>query len=440
MTDSPKILSTDFEDANRKTVNSQPIEGGTCTPVSSSLPPGVPEDLWPTFLQCVSCDRPITALSSFPTCPHCHSSVLKGHYDLSGLDRHQWIQTLRQRPSSLWRYQELLPALEPQHRVTLGEGYTPLVPALRLGAAWGANHVYLKDERQNPTGSFKDRQATVALSILKARGVQRLVLASTGNVGIAYAAYGSRAGIATTIFFPQDVPPEKVRETQVYGSTVVQLPKNYDETKVAAAQFAQAEGWFLDQGVKGFAGVESMKTMAFEIAEQLGWRSPDWYIQGVSGGLGPIGVAKGFEELLALGLVDKVPALGLIQTAGCDPLVQAWKAGAAEVTAIDHPKTTILPLATGNPGVAYPILKALLDRHGGAMTTVTDEVAFDTLRRVAGQEGISVEPATAVAIAGTLDLIHQGIIAPHETVIINCSGHTYPVSQAILDRRQLEAN
>lgn len=385
-------------------------------------------------LECVNCGQQFDQ-NSVQSCPHCQGSVLKGRYPLDRSQIPHWLQQLQHRPPTLWRYRELLPVRHPDYITTLGEGYTPLIPCQSLGRlGGGCQTLYLKDERQNPTGSFKDRQATVAISFLKEQGVKSLVLASTGNVGISYAAYARRAGLDITIFFPAHVPPEKMRETQLYGSRVIQLDENYDVTKVAAAQYAQEHGLFLDRGIKGFAGVESMKTMAYEMAEQLGWKAPDWYIQGVSGGMGPIGVAQGFEELVNLGLVDKVPALGLVQAAGCAPLANAWATHASQATPCT-PNTAILPLATGDPGIAYHILKNLLDRHGGAITTVTDEMAFDTVHTVATQEGVSVEPATAVAIAGAINLIQQGVIKPHETVIINCSGHTYPVTPQILHRQ-----
>ncbi len=175
-----------------------------------------------------------------------------------------------------------------------------------------------------------------------------------------------------------------------------------------------------------------MKTLAFEIAQQLGWRSPDWFIQAVSGGMGPIGVAKGFEELLALGMVDKVPALGIIQSTGCAPMVHAYKQGRRVATPIENPQTVIATLSTGDPGRGHELLFDLITQHGGTMEDASDEEAFTTTKLLAKTEGLSVEPATAVAFAGLVKLVKRGIIKPDDVVVMNCSGHTFPVEKQIL--------
>jgi threonine synthase len=153
-----------------------------------------------------------------------------------------------------------------------------------------------------------------------------------------------------------------------------------------------------------------MKTMAFEMVEQLGWRSPDWFIQAVSGGMGPIGVAKGFEEMIALGIVDRMPALGVVQSKGCAPMVRAFKNGQRVATPVEHPQTVIATLSTGNPGRAYELLYDLIGQNGGAMEDATDEEAFNATKMLARTEGLSVEPATAVAFAGLIKLARRGII------------------------------
>ena len=388
-------------------------------------------------MQCATCQWTGPRFDSRGVCPVCNGTVLVASYDLDRLRSADWKETLSQRPPTLWRYRELLPLGLPEDAVSLGEGFTPLLTASRLGAAVGCDRLLLKDERQGPTGSFKDRQASVAISVLRERGVKELVLATTGNVGIAYSAYAARAGIKLWVFVPAGVPAEKLREMKVYGSTVVQIDDTYDRAKIAAADFALQHDIALDRGIKSFAGVESMKTLGFEVAEQLGWRSPDWYIQGVSGGMGPLGVAKGFAELAELGLIDKVPSLGLVQPTGCAPIVRGLQGNRDRPDPVTKPETKILPLATGTPGAAYPLLKQAVDTYGGAGVAVSDREAFATQRLLARYEGVSVEPATAVAVAGALKLIRDGIIAPHETVVINCSGHTYPVEQQILDDADL---
>ena len=389
--------------------------------------------MWNRFsLRCDGCGYsvPKEKLTQFSTVkvnsqcpnPNCNQYLLNVHYDLGSDHFLNWKNQLLQRPGSLWRYWELLPLVNWDMAVTFGEGWTPLIPLKRFGSKIGLSNVYLKDERQGPTATFKDRQATVAISFLKEQGINDLVLASTGNVAIAYSAYAARAGIQVYAFFPQGVSPTKIKEASLYGAKVMAVEGTYDQAKAMAAQFAKNQGIFLDQGIKTFAGVESMKTMGFEIAEQLGWCSPDWYIQGVSGGMGPVGVAKGFKELKALGLVDKIPALGLVQSAGCAPIANSFHGGETNVSVVNSPETAIATLATGNPGIAYHLLKQHLDTHGGNCATVTDAEAWAMVQQLATTEGLLVEPATAVTFMGVVKLAEKGIISPEETVVINCSG------------------
>jgi threonine synthase len=251
-------------------------------------------------------------------------------------------------------------------------------------------------------------------------------------VAIAYAAYAARAGIKLWAFLTSQVPGEKMREVALYGAEVIKVTGTYDETKAVAARFAQSKRLFLDRGIKSIAAVESMKTMAFEIAEDLDWRAPDWFIQGVSGGMGPIGVAKGFDELRQLGLVDRLPALGIVQSEGCAPMVTAFKAGQRIAVPVENPQTLIATLSTGRPGRAYEMLWALMQKHGGAAESASDEEAFEAMRLLARVDGLSVEPATAVTFAGLFKMVRSGVIRPDDVVVVNCSGHTFPVEKHIL--------
>jgi threonine synthase len=174
-----------------------------------------------------------------------------------------------------------------------------------------------------------------------------------------------------------------------------------------------------------------MKTIAYEIVEQLGWRAPDWYIQSVSGGLGPLGVYHGFNELLRMGLIDKVPKLGVVQAEGCAPMVRAFKAGRDTAEPVT-PETRIAVLSTGDPGRTYTYLWQLTQKHGGAMESVSDRAAWDSMLSLAQAEGLAVEPATAVAFAGFEKLLSQGVIQPEELVVVNGTGHTFPVEKHVL--------
>ncbi len=376
------------------------------------------------------------------TCPRCGENILAARYDLDALRRANWREQIIRRKPGVWRYHELLPLRNTDYIVTMGEGGTPMLKAQHLGVMLGLKNLYIKDERQGPTGSFKDRQASVAISVLREMGVEEAVVSSTGNVAIAYAAYAARAGIKLWAFLTSQVPSEKMREVAIYGAEVIKVTGTYDATKAVAARFAQSRNLFLDRGIKSIAAIESMKTMAYEIAEDLEWRAPDWFIQGVSGGMGPIGVAKGFEELMHLGLADKVPAIGIVQSSGCAPMVNAYKAGQRIAVPVENPQTLIATLSTGQPGRAYEWLWEVMQKYGGAAESASDEEAFEAMRLLARVDGLSVEPATAVTFAGLFKMVRSGVLKPDDVIVVNCSGHTSPVEKHILGEqwaRQVDA-
>lgn len=380
---------------------------------------------------CVQCGH-VREAALFPdACPECGSGWLNAQYDLNALPTN-WPELVAQRPTTLWRYRELLPFSNDTKVVSMGEGWTPLTRAEGLEAEFGHGEIWIKDERQQPTGSFKDRQAAAAISALKTEGVKELVLASTGNAAAAYAAFCARAGIKLWVFVTGMVPAEKLRELALYGAEVIKITGTYDQAKQVAIDFAARRNLHYDHGAKAIPDKESMKTVAFEIAEQLNWQAPDWYIQAVSGGLGPLGVIKGFEELFHAGLIDRVPKIGIVQVDGCAPMVRAWEQGLDEAEPV-VPDTLITVLSTGSPGEAYKILKQASDTHGGAMVSVHDGDAFRAMRRVARVEGFSVEPAASVAFAGLEKMIREGYIRSDERVVVNCSGHTFSAEKHALE-------
>lgn len=398
-------------------------------------------------LVCIDCGQ-ITPGGTVPgKCPRCGSEWQEARYDYARLGL--TLQTLTaHRAFNLWRYQELLPLRNPANIVTLGEGGSPLTHAYNLGLMLGRQHIYIKDERQGPTGSFKDRQATLAASVMKENGVKEAVVASTGNVAISYSAYCARAGIKLWAFFTSMVPQDKMREVALYGTQVIKVTGTYDRAKELSAEFAAQRNLYYDRGARSIAAVESMKTLAFEVCEQLTrdlgpvnsqsgsrrplWRAPDWYVQSISGGLGPLGVAKGFWELKQMGLIDKVPKLALIQAEGCAPFVNSYKAGLEVAEPVLVPRTHIATLSTGQPGRVYQLLRSHLLKNGGTMDSVTDEEAFRAMHVTAKMEGMTVEPASAVAFAGIIKLVRAGTIAPDEIVVINATGHTIPVQREVL--------
>jgi threonine synthase len=398
--------------------------------------------------KCLDCGNQSPFSLTAPQCPNCGGQWREARYDYAYLGQ-VLPKVLAKRPFDIWRYRELLPIGSPNGDLSLGEGGTPLIRATNLGMMLGCPNIFIKDERQGPTHSFKDRQAAIAISALKEAGVSELVVASTGNVAIAYSAYAARAGIKLYAFLTSLVPAAKMREVALYGTQVIKVTGSYDQAKQVAAEFARQRGLALDLGARSIPCVEGMKTIAFEVCEQLTmvngspdsipdgptapWRAPDWYFQSVSGGLGPLGVMKGFEELKEMALIDVLPKMGIIQAEGCSPMVHAWKQNRETAIPVQSPRTLIATLATGDPGRTYTQLREKINRgSGGIFESVTDEEAFRAMHFLAKMEGLSVEPAAAVSFAGLVKLVRSGQIKQTDVIVVNCTGHTTPIERNIL--------
>lgn len=395
--------------------------------------------------QCISCHHTEEFTGLIDACPHCGGQWLDIVYNLDEA-AYTWQQELVYRDRNMWRYWELLPIKDKHHIVSMGEGWTPLLRTDHLGSMLGRREIFIKDERQGPTASFKDRQASLAISVLREADIKELVVASTGNVAISYSAYCARSGIKLWAFLDSNVPHEKMREVTLYGTEVIKVSSTYDRTKQVAAEFARHRNLFLDKGIRGIAAREAMKTLAYEIAEQLGrirgvaWEAPDWYIQAVSGGMGPIGVWRGFYQLYQMGLINKIPKLAIIQTEGCAPMVNSFEKGLETSEIIEAPSSIINVLSTGNPGPAYPYLRNLVLTYGGAFVKVDDQASFRAMRVMAQLEGLSMEPAAAVACAGLIKMVQDQTIGPNETVVVNASGHTFPIEKQILENEIIKSH
>ncbi len=393
------------------------------------------------IIKCLDCGHNAPYYPTSTTCPKCNSQWREAEYDYEIIGK-TLPPKLASRRYDLWRYRELLPVRNPNVSLSLGEGCTPLIRAVNLGMMLGCPNIYIKDERQGPTSSFKDRQASVTIAALKEAGITEMVAASTGNVAISYSAYASRAGMKLWAFVTSLVPAVKMREIALYGSQVIKITGSYDQCKQVASEFARQRHLYQDMGARTITSIEAMKTIAFEIAEQLAaiqgtdttppWRTPDWYVQAISGGMGPLGVYKGFREMKQMGWVDRIPAFAPIQAEGCAPMVDSWKKGLEKAEPVTNPKTRIETLATGDPGRAYEFLCEYVNSTNGAFESVSDEDAFRAMHVLAKMEGISAEPAAAVAFAGLFKLIRAGTIKPSDTVVVNCTGHTMPAEPSIL--------
>ena len=400
------------------------------------------------LVECIDCGHQTPYYPGASACPHCGSLWREARYDYATLSKSLPL-VLSGRPFDIWRYRELLPVRSPNPDLSLSEGGTPLIRAINLGMILGHHNIYMKDERQGPTSSFKDRQAAITMSVLKEAGITEAVVASTGNVAIAYSAYAARAGIKLWAFLTSLVPAAKMREVALYGTQVIKVTGSYDQAKQLAAEFARQRGLFIDTGARSIPCIELMKTIAFEIAEQMTaylgspetegehpvqtpWRVPDWYIQAVSGGMGPLGVAKGFEELYQMGLTPSVPKLAIIQADGCAPMANAWKNDLDTAPPVASPNTLISTLATGDPGRSYSLLRKKILKNGGIFESVSDTEAFRAIHFLAKLEGLSIEPAAAVAFAGLIKLVRAGTIKQDDMVVVNVSGHTMPIERNIL--------
>jgi threonine synthase len=398
------------------------------------------------IIKCLDCGHSAPYFPTSTNCPRCGSQWREAEYDYETLAKTLPFQ-LPTRPFDLWRYRELLPIRNPNPTLSLGEGGSPLIQAVNLGLMLGTPNLYIKDERQGPTGSFKDRQAAVTIAALKEAGITEMVAASTGNVAIAYSAYAARAGIKLWAFVTSLVPAVKMREIALYGSQVVKVTGSYDQAKQVAAEFARQRNLYQDLGARTITSIEAMKTIAYEIAEQLTalqgaslpsngtsavWRTPDWYVQAISGGMGPLGVYKGFRELKGMGLIDRVPSIAVVQAEGCAPMVESFRQGLETAIPVISPKTHIETLATGDPGRAYTLLRERILETHGTFESVSDEEAFRAMHVLAKMEGISAEPAAALAFAGLFKLVRAGVIKTSDTIVVNCTGHTMPAEEFIL--------
>lgn len=369
---------------------------------------------------CLRCGNHTPYRHDLGPCEKCAGEWWDAEYDSAAL------RSVFQAPpdgttTGMWRYFQCLPLLQAQNISTAGEARTPLYHVDALDELLETGPVFIKDERCNPTGSFKDRQASLTISVLREQRVSRLVVCSSGNVAVSYAAYCARAGIELHVFLPQLAPRAKASEIALYGARVHYVDGNYDQAKQVAARFAEQQAIRRDDGARSVANRECMKTIAYEIFEQLGGRTPDWYVQAVSGGMGPIGVWKGCAELLQSGLSTRMPRIACVQTDRCAPMANAFQRGRGEAEAVT-PSTQIPVLSTGDPGFSYTLLRQRLLETGGTCLAVPEDEALGLVRTLAAKAGLFVEPAAAVAFLGVRELARQKTIKAGDLVVVNCSG------------------
>ncbi len=382
-----------------------------------------------THLVCRACGAH-SPLGPFYACLECFGPLEVG-YHFPSITRAE----IERGPKSIWRYAPLLPvpADIASFRST-DPGYTRLVDARHLADDLGLRQLWVKDDSGNPTHSFKDRVVAVALSAARELGLQVLACPSTGNLANAVAAAAARAGIRSVVFVPRNLEQQKIIASAVYDTTLVAVEGTYDDVnKLASEIAAEEEGWaFVNVNVRPYYA-EGSKTLAFEIAEQLGWRLPDQVVVPVASGSQLTKIDKGFTELIQLGLVaDKPYRIFGAQATGCSPIAQAYRAGHDVVQPV-KPDTIAKSLAIGNPADG-PYVLDVVRRTGGRIADVSDEVVVENILRLARHEGIFAETAGGVTVGVTAQLIADGDLDPAaETVVIN-SGDGLKTLDAVSDR------
>jgi threonine synthase len=324
-------------------------------------------------------------------------------------------------PQSMWRYSALLPA--PEHdRVDLGAGWSRLRPAPRLAAELGLEKLWLKNDGSNPTHSFKDRVVSLALSVARTFGFDTAACASTGNLANAVAAHAAASGMKSVVFIPDDLERGKVAATAIYGGTLIAVDGSYDDVNRLCAELAGSRPWaFVNVNVRPYYA-EGSKTLAFEVAEQLGWRTPDAVVVPVASGSLLTKIAKGLRELHTVGLLDEEPATVIhgAQAEGCSPVAAAFGRGDEEVQPV-KPHTIAKSLAIGNPADGYYALQEVR-RGGGTVTSVPEEAVSEGMRLLARTEGIFTETAGGVTIATLERLVSSGAITPDQETVALITG------------------
>ncbi len=371
-------------------------------------------------LQCSLCGEKFPAGEAHNLCG-CGGPLLV-RYDLEAI-RYTWSpEAVKQGPNSMWRYAPVLPATSADSIVSLGEGMTPLVSTPRLGKRVGANDLWVKDEGLNPTGSFKARGLSCAITMCRELGIQKVAIPSAGNAASALAAYAAAAGIEAHIFMPKDVPQSNYVECKAFGAHVTLVDGLISDCGKIVAAGAKTEGWFEVSTLKEPYRIEGKKTMGYEVAEQFGWTLPDVIFYPTGGGVGIIGMWKAFAEMEALGWIGgKRPKMIAVQVTGCQPVVRAFEQNQARSTFWENASTVASGLRVPKPLGDFLILDAVRS-SGGTCIAVSDEELIDAGIKLASDEGMFVAPEGAACVAALSKLLASGFLKADEQIVIYNTG------------------
>jgi threonine synthase len=375
-----------------------------------------------THLECAACGLEHEARRLQNLCGRCGKPLLV-RYNLERAGRSLTKESLKGRRADLWRYREVLPVEHDENIVSLGEGWTPLLPAPRLAARLRLKgELYIKDESQNPTQSFKARGMSAATSMALELGARALAVPSAGNAAGALAAYAARAGLEAHIFMPRDTPRANVVECEQTGAHVTLMDGLITDCGAEVARRKDAEGWFDVSTLKEPYRVEGKKTLGYELAEQLDWQLPDVIVYPTGGGTGLIGMHKAFDEMEAMGWIDeKRPRMVTVQAAGCAPLVRAFMEGKRFADEFPNAATVASGLRVPRAIGDFLILDALRESHGTAIS-VTDEELIDAVREIGAAEGIFTAPEGAACLPALRKLIAAGEVGANERVVLFNTG------------------
>ena len=379
-------------------------------------------------LQCRECKKEYDSTFKY-ICDECFGP-LDVKYNFPSLTK----DTFTNREHTYWRYFELLPILDKANIVSIDAGMTPLIKAKKLGKELGLDNLYIKNDSVNPTFSFKDRPAGVAVSKAKELGLSAVGCASTGNLAAATAAHAAKGGFPCYVFAPSDIEHAKITQALSYGANYIAVDGTYDDCNRIAAQIGDSKGiGIVNINMRSYY-VEGSKTLAYEVAEQLGWQVPDQLIIPVGSGAMLNAICKGFEELQKVSLISDVSNMHVVaaQPKGCAPIVDAYKKKSDQVVPVENPDTVAKSLAIGDPGDGRYVLKRLAQYNGLAEETNNKEI-IDAILLLAKTEGIFTEPAGGVSVAVLKKLVESGKIDSNEKTICYVTGNGLKATESLME-------
>ncbi|MBA3246590.1 MAG: threonine synthase [Pyrinomonadaceae bacterium] len=377
--------------------------------------------MYVTHLECAACGLRHEARRLHNLCVECGKPLLV-RYDLQRAAESLTKESLQERAADLWRYREALPVERDENIVSLGEGWTPLLRASRLGEQLGMKELFIKDESQNPTQSFKARGMSAAVSMAKELGARKLAVPSAGNAAGALAAYAARAGMEAFIFMPRDTPRANIVECEQTGAQVTLIDGLITDCGAEVARRKAAEGWFDVSTLKEPYRIEGKKTLGYEVAEQLNWTLPDVIVYPTGGGTGLIGMWKAFDEMEQMGWIDSPrPRMITVQAVGCAPIVRAFDEGQRFADEFPNAATTASGLRVPKAIGDFLILDALR-ASGGTAVAVTDEELLAAAREIGAAEGLFCAPEGAACLPALKKLLESGAVKHHERVVLFNTG------------------